>query len=369
MNIFRLSVILLLASALGAKAGSIITVTGLDDNAPLRGVTAIDNSGMIIGITDSHGAITTASGTDFPLTFSGIGYETATIATPTDTVKLATAVYQLPEVTIDPAERPITRVVCYAREYCSGTTSTDTLQMYSEYMTESFLAEGKVKGYNKYYAHLKPKARNSYARFMLREGGDSIARPGKNDDITALSFLEKFSTLPYTSFPEPEAIRQGAVTDTIHGKYGPQSIAVKTESAFMVTLDALSDRKGHKYSPNVFKLLGMTMDFEELLCSQMYEPGEDGIHDIYDLVSNTCSLRALCRGKMFKKAFHSKEPIALWCFVEVYPVVIERCSVDEFKEMRDDRSRTIAFKTPAHVKPLAPAVKRLVDRIDRELPR
>lgn len=56
---------------------------------------------------------------------------------------MASENYSLPEVSVVSGERPITRVVSYVREYSTGATSTDTIQMFSEYMVQSFHITGK----------------------------------------------------------------------------------------------------------------------------------------------------------------------------------------------------------------------------------
>lgn len=356
----------LFAVSLGASAGNVVVVDSVD-SAPLSGATVIAQTGMIAGITDGDGRIA-VNEKDWPLTVRSLGYSSVTIDERTDTLRLAPAAYALPEVVVSPGERPITRVICYAREYCSGATSTDTMQMYSEYMIECFGADGKVKGYKK--GDSRPTTRNvrRYARRVNSEGLDSVARPRSGDDETFLSFMDCVVDVPMYAIEESEAIRNGALADTVQGKYCPKFIYRKTDNLYLKTTDLLSDYKGHKWSPFLFKLFGLTMDINNANFSLAYKANNSGKYGIGDLVYGTYGISILGRGKWIKKMFRSKDSVDMDCYVEVYPVDIEYCTVEEYKEMRNDSYRIVEFQKPLNLQPLPPSVQALIDKVDTELP-
>ena len=154
-------------------AGRVIVVDG-SDGSPVIGATVFSSSGLILGATDADGNTPDVNEGSYPLTIHSLGYKEGIAATPGDTLMMDAAAYDLPPVTVMPGERPITRVVCYVREYSTGATDRDTLKMYSEYMVESYhIDEGtKVKGYHKY--DFVPKTRTE-RRFCAYNRGDSGA--------------------------------------------------------------------------------------------------------------------------------------------------------------------------------------------------
>lgn len=343
-----------------------MTVVDDADNSPVGGATVIGSSGMILGRTDSYGRIQISDSRDFPVTVRCIGYEPLSIMELADTARLVPASYELGELVVTPVDRPIMRVVCFAREYSSGITGADTLQLYCEYMTESFLAEENVKGYKGYDA--KPSVRNAarYAR-MTKDGRDSIFRPSYNDDIRELSWFDFLAFLPTERIEAPEAIRNGFESDTVPGKYGPKFIFRKKNNLFTKTADVLSDHKNRKWSPWFLKLIGMTVDINAGSWSLSFRANPANTYSIRDFVSGTYNIQMLGRGKWLKKAFGTSYPIEMDTYIELYPVDIQHLTVSEYKERKDEFDR-IPFQLPEAVQPLSPSIKTLVDRIDRDIP-
>lgn len=195
--IMRLLLILLtlLISAL-CHAKSIVTICDSTDKTPIIGASVISANGMILGATDQFGSIS-VEGNDFPLSVRCLGFGAATADNGCDSIFLHPSVYMLSEVSVSPADRPITRVVTYVREYCTGSTKTDSMQMFSEYMLEYFFADGKVKGYNKNDGTLANKlAWRKYARIANSQGVDSLLRPGYYGGIADISFMDNMLFSP-----------------------------------------------------------------------------------------------------------------------------------------------------------------------------
>lgn len=357
--------ILVLASiffSLICSGRDVVTICDSGDKAPIAGVSVISSNGMIIGTTDNSGRIAVADN-DYPLAVRCLGYEAFMASGKSDTIFLAPASYSLAEVTTSPADRPITRVVTFAREYCTGSTPQDSMQMYSEYMLEYFFADGKVKGYDKSHAGAHRLARAGVARIANSQGLDSVFRPKYDDDIASLSFLQNMAFVRYDPFEETEAIKFGATADTVAGKYYPKYSYRKANNHFTVDCDALSDYKDHKYSPWFFKLLGMTMEMQEANWSLLYAANDTGKYGIYDFISGTYHIHVLGKGKQLRRLIGVKDAIGIDCYIEQYPVEIQRLTVDEYMEIKKEYfSRREPIRRPDGRQPLPPAINKLIDR-------
>lgn len=346
-----------------------LTVVDINDKTPVSGVSVLSSNGLIIGFTDEDGEMSIENG-DLPLSLRSIGYESVTITDSQDTIFLTPNVYTLTDIEIKPGDRPITRVITYAREYCTGATPSDTLQMYNEYMLEYFFAEGKVKGYDK--SDARPYSRNErrYGRIANSSGLDSVMRPKYNDDIASISFLSNMTFLPNGIKEETEKMKIGVKTDTIQGKYYPKFVYSKNDNFFTINCDALSDHKGHKWSPWFFKMFGMTMEIQKADWSLLYNSNEGGKYGIYDFIFGTYNLKVLGKGKFLKKMIGVKDAIDIYCFIEQYPVEIERLTIEEYKDLKEDYfSRKEDFREPSNLQPLPETIEKLVKRIDSEIPK
>ncbi|MDE5811724.1 MAG: hypothetical protein K2H61_05400, partial [Muribaculaceae bacterium] len=65
----------------------------MTDNTPLQGATVIGKSGLIVGLTNEKGEITSPPVSQYPLTIQYIGFKPVTIDAHTDTIALTPAEY------------------------------------------------------------------------------------------------------------------------------------------------------------------------------------------------------------------------------------------------------------------------------------
>lgn len=347
--------------ALMAKGGEMLVID-TSDKTPLAGATVIAGNGMILGLTDGDGFIAVDPCKDFPLSVRCVGYEPVDVTEAVETIALTPVAYELGEVVVTPVDRPVKRVICFAREYSSGITGSDTLQLYSEYMAEAFITGGKVKGYRSADARPTYKAVRRYAR-ITKDGRDTIFRPRYDDDIKDLSWFGFLAFLPDRKIEVPDAIKNGAESDSVPGKYGVKFIHRKKNNLFTKTADVLSDHKNRSWSPWFFKMLGFTVDINAGSWTLSFADNGSDSYDITDFITGTYNIHMIGRGKWLKKAFDTKLPIEMYTCIELYPVELLNCTVAEYKELRDDFSR-MSFQYPADIRPMSPAVQRLVDRID-----
>ncbi len=350
-------------------AGNKTVVWDKSENSPVIGASVISSKGIILGTTDADGAISVGP-EDYPLSLRSMGFEPLTVSHPADTIVMAPTSYRLSEVVVTPGDRPITRVITYAREYCTSASPSDTLQLYSEGMFEYFLCDGKVKGYKKSDAKAKVRALRRFGRMANSAGLDSIMRPDGSGEVTYLTFLTAGVSLPEEETAEAPAMAAGETADTIRGKYYPKLIYRKSGNLFTVERDALADEKDHKMSPWFFKLLGLTMDIENATIKTAYNVSASGKYGLHDYVYNTCNLHILSKGKLMKKLLRTNGNINVDSYIEQYPVEIEYLTVDEYKELRKaEDDETLPITAPDFAQPLASPIQSLVDRIERELPR
>lgn len=364
-----LMMILLASTAVASFAADFVTLADKTDRTPIVGASVFSANGLIIGITDGDGRIE-VSPRDFPLSFRSLGYDALTQQEfRADTIFMSPATYTLNEVSVSPVGRPVTRVVTYAREYCSGATPTDTLQLFSEYMLEYYFADGKVKGFSKSHKSANPLAIKRFGRIVQENGNDSIFRPTHDDDISALAFMINFASVPDEEINLEIAPGVTNACDTVQGKYFPKFIYRLNNGNFTIDCDLLADFKDHTFSPWFFKIIGMTMDMQQGNQTTIYRVGEGRKVGIQDFVYNSLSSRFLGKGKLLKKLLKIKEPITIFCYLEQYPVEIEYLTAEDYAEQKktyhDHRS---AFRVPANLQPLPPAIDALISRINSEIP-
>lgn len=353
--------LLMIVSSLSAKR---YTVVDASDISPVVGATVIDKAGIIQGMTDSIGCIM-IDDSKLPMTVRCSGYNPLEVSSIKDTVLLHPIPYELKEVVVNPIDRPIKRVVCFAREYSTGITGPDSLRFYCEYMTENYIVYDKVKGYRKSDSEFKQRSFKRYAH-ITRNGRDSIFKPDAKDDITLLSWFEIMAEFPKKfelAGLAPGTKLEDGVIATYPGKYGIQSVIKKKNGQISQTEYHLCNHKDRKWSPLIFKLFGFTIDMTDASSTHSFVYNDSHSYDIYDLMSGTYNLHLNARGKWWKKFFDTKKPVEMDSYIEVYPVEITNLTVDEYKEMRDEKSE-LPFVYPDNIIPLSPYVDNLVKTLD-----
>lgn len=351
------SLILCIAIFVARSAAKEFIVVDAFDSGPIVGATVFGRSGVIKGLTNETGCISIGEN-EIPATIRCVGYEPFIAMLSDDTIRMAPSAYQLNEVVVTPADRPIKRVLCFAREYSTGITGSDTMQYYCEYMAEAFVVDGKVRGYKRSDSRPAAKNHRRYAR-IVREGRDSIFIPTRQDDITELSWFDFMAFIPEKE-DAPEAILNGFEADTLSGKYGPKFIYGRKNGYYTVTADILSDHKNHKWSPFIFKLIGFTVDIEAGSWTMTFADRGAPSYSIHDFVCGTYNLHIVGRGKWLKKIFNTQQPIEMDTYLELFPVEITNCTVEEYREKRDDYT-PVEFQYPSNILPLSPAVESLVN--------
>jgi len=336
-----------------------VVVVDDEDGSRIVAASGFSNAGIIVGMTDADGRLSGISDSNYPLTVRCLGYEDGICTSDIDTVRLVPVAIELDDVVVTPADRPVMRVLCYIREYSGCANANDTVQLFAEHMADYFLTMHKVK---KFKAHNSPRVLGSrlYARSRKHDGRDSIYRPEYSDDtVSWINLL----TLPDMKVEESDVVKAGAKTDTVQGKYCVKIIDRKTDNIFVRSIDYLADSKNHTMSPMIFKLLGFTIDFNELYTSWAYRPGESGVYTMADLLYGTMSTKVLGRGKWIKKAFNSDTPVEINGLFEIYPVDVEYLTVEDAKESLANPPAAKLIRSKIAL-PLPEATRNLVDAVD-----
>lgn len=335
------------------------------DNKPIAGATIFNSSGVIVAITDDNGIAENLSPQDFPLSVRSLGYAASVFASPTDTLSLSPTNYSLGEVTVEAEGRPVTRVVGYVREYCSGSTPTDTIQMFSEYMVDIFTAAEKTKGFKRGDTTPRILKEMRYSRFANSVGVDSVARPTKDSEETMLSFMKVMLRLPTSTENETEKLANiESGTDTIAGKFWPRKILRKSPTLFSTTTDLLADYESHIWSPLFLKLLGMSVEMHKWTITSAYAIGNWNIHDINSYVAGEFSASLLCKGKWLKRAFHSERPVDVDIYIEFFPVDVTHLTLSDYKEIRDNDTWPGEIDRSTATTPVVPAIANLIERVE-----
>lgn len=359
-----LSLITLIACALVADAKNCV-VYDPEFDAPISGASVFSTTGLILGTTDVYGAIS-ADIKDYPLSVRCLGFEPATVQATTDTIFLTSAIYSLPEFEFSKGDRPITRVVTYAREYGSGgSESAESFQSYGEYILEYFFTDGKVKGYSASDEKARPIGVRSISRTKRTDGSDTIMVRDENSKVPSISFTTMLAMVPFDCQEETDAMRAGATTDRIMGKHGLKYKYSKTANLFKIEADMLADYKDHKYSPWFFKALGITTDMTKYSRSFLYKTNQSGKYYLTDFIYGVFQWHVLFRGKVFKKLIGVKDDMELDVYIEQYPIDIQHLTIDEYKDLkRTAKDRHLPVEAPSTAQPLPQPILEFLNSVN-----
>lgn len=349
-----LTAALLIAASIISTAK--IKVTDTSDSSPVTAAVVFSRSGLILGMTDADGIIENTSEADYPLSIRCLGYEPAEITAPAEEHGLTRVAFPLKEITVSPAERPITRIVCYRRTYMTAAAGSDTLQGINISMFDVFISKGKVKGFRQRH---EPRDLISidYVR-RKHADSDSVSKNNGNSSLSLLKF-------PFDKTTETDAVKGGAPADSVDGKHFLAQKMRKSDDAYIILTDGLADYKDHKTSPLLFKLVGMTTDVHALESTWAYAPNPSGEYYADDILYGTLFTKMTMRGKLFKSLFDTKNPIETITYEEIYPVSREYLTVEEAKELTKEIPATEIHPSDLAA-PILPRFQRLIEQAEAE---
>ena len=333
--------------------------------SPVAAASIFDAAGNMVGFTWSDGEFSEVPESAYPITLRCIGYEQLVIEHPDDkTWEMTPMAYELEEVVIVPVKRNVLKQTFYVREYFSMSDETDTVTFFTEHMADRFIPTSKDAKFGG-DSSLRILERRQYAHFQLF-GKDSISTDSEAlfpSMVTIFEPRDKEVTAP-ESFMEP------GNTIKLHkesGKSGTSLIKKQNDQTFTIIVDGLADTKDHKVSPWPLKLMGFTMEFNQLYSTQVYRVNDKGVYQPKDLLQSSFVMQAEGRGKHLRKALKSDKPIVVRSTVEFYIVDRDYLSEEEAKDEYKNKPTDVKFVIPSTVPPLDKATRQLVERANAEV--
>ena len=334
------------------------------DHSPISAASIFDASGNMIGFTWSDGLFSEIPASAYPVTVRCMGYEQLVIERPENkTWEMTPIAYELEEVVIVPVKRNILKQKFYVREYFSMSSETDTVTFFSEHMADRFIPTSKDAKFGG-NTQLRLLESRQYGHYQLF-GQDSITTDPETmfpSMVTIFEPIDKEIAIP-ESFKEQEKVTK---FHEVPGKSGMELIAKQNDQTFTISVDALADTKDHKISPWPLKLLGFTMEFNQIYVTQAYRVNDKGVYQPKDLLETSFVMQADGRGKFFRKALKSDKPVVIRCMVEMYIVDRDYFTKEEAKAAYKNKPTDVKFEIPSTVPPLNEATRQMVERANAE---
>ena len=332
--------------------------------SPVAAASIFDAAGNMVGFTWSDGLFSEVPESSYPITLRCIGYEQLVIERSEEkTWEMIPMAYELEEVTIVPVKRNVLKQTFYVREYFSMSNETDTVSFFNEHMADRFVPTSKDAKFRG-SSSLRILESRQYAHYQLF-GQDSIDVDPEElfpSMVTIFEPIDKEVTAPET-FKEPG---NAAKLYEEPGKSGMELIKKQNDQTFTIIADGLADTKEHKMSPWQLKLIGCTMEFNQLYFTQAYRVNEKGVYLPKDLLEASFVMQADGRGKFLRLALKSDKPIVIRSMVEYYVVDRDYLSKEEAKEEYKNKPTNVKFVIPSTVPPLNEATQQLVRRAKAE---
>ena len=330
------------------------------DKMPVSAASVFDASGNMVGFTTNDGVLSEVDQQAYPITLRCMGYEQLTIDQPGDkTWEMMPVLYELEELVVEPVKRTVQKQTFYVREYISMLSNTDTITVLVERMANRFvpISEDARFGGN---SSLKKLNSRLYLR-EKRENKDSLTVDSDPQIPSMLSLVG----LQQDEIAAPEHFKgEGDQVKTYEqpGKSGVSLLYRQNSHSFTVVEDMLAGKKEHSKSLWVSKLMGLSMNINQLYTTLGYIANEEGIYQPADLMEAGFVMEADAKGKLMRRVFKAENPAVIRIMVELYVVDRDYLSNDEAREQYKNNNDKIEFLIPDSVPPLNGATKRLVER-------
>ena len=335
-------------------------VVDATDRSPVSAASIFDAAGNMVGFTWSDGVFSEVPESAYPITLRCIGYEQLVIERPEEkTWEMIPMAYELEEVVVVPVKRNVLKQTFYVREYFSMSNESDTVTVFVEHMADRFIPTTKDAKFGG-DSSLRILGSHHYSRYKVM-GKDSVTIDPESLFPSMLSIMD----LTDREVKASESLKESESAAKLYEKPGKSGIAlVQKQNArtFTMIVDALADEKEHMISPWPLKLLGFTMEINQLYITQAYRVNEKGIYLPKDLIEAGFVMEADGRGKYLRKALKSDKPIFIRSMIELYVVDHDYLSNGEAKEEYKNKPSDVKFVIPATVPPLSEATQQLVER-------
>ena len=334
------------------------------DHSPVAAASIFDATGNMVGFTWSDGEFSEIPESAYPITVRCMGYEMLVIERPENkTWEMTPMAYELEEVVVVPVKRNILKQTFYVREYFSMSSETDTVTLFTEHMADRFIPASKDAKFSG-NSSLRILESQQYSHYQLF-GQDSISTDPETLFPSMVTIFEPVDK----EIPTPKSFKESGNAVKLYeepGKSGVSIIIKQNDQTFTISVDGLADTKEHKISPWPLKLLGFTMEFNQVFVTQAYRVNDKGVYQPKDLLEASFVMQADGRGKYLRKVLKSDKPIVIRSMVELYIVDRDYLSKEEAKEEYKNKPTNVKFVIPSTVPPLNEATRRLVERANAE---
>ena len=359
-TLFLIISILLFFSSADAQKRVVDAVNKL----PVAAASIFDATGNMVGFTWSDGEFSEVPESAYPITVRCMGYEMLVIERPENkTWEMTPMAYELEEVVVVPVKRNILKQTFYVREYFSMSSETDTVTLFTEHMADRFIPASKDAKFSG-NSSLRILESQQYSHYQLF-GNDSISTDPETLFPSMVTIFEPVDK----EIPTPKSFKESGNAAKLYeepGKSGVSIIIKQNDQTFTISVDGLADTKEHKISPWPLKLLGFTMEFNQVFVTQAYRVNDKGVYQPKDLLEASFVMQADGRGKYLRKVLKSDKPIVIRSMVELYIVDRDYLSKEEAKEEYKNKPTNVKFVIPSTVPPLNEATRRLVERANAE---
>lgn len=313
--------------------GTPIIVADAETGAPVYGAALFNQAGSIVAVTAADGTASPQP-SDYPLLVRQTAYAEATVEEPTDTLRLVPREFSLPDVTVSPKDSEVLRLTL---RMVTRTTwaAGDTVHITREGTGWIWVA-GHLGG--KFEAVecpvMAPGERVSVTNTAW--GPDSVLRdPVKADDwdfgIPGRFFVR--------SFRMEAAIPNSALGAVMPGRWGNVFVATCLPGGLRLTIDFLADKKDHKWTPGMSRLLGVTLDATTWNATTTYATKSRQGAEALNAVSLSSTLEYTARGKWLRYLMRSKKPVIVRTYTEAEITDWEFMSAKDAKMDIKDRQK------------------------------
>lgn len=359
-GIFITLLLLLSWYCAGAKSSGTIVADALT-GAPVTHASIFNSKEIVVGTTNSRGAIPYISKSDFPITVRFLGYEELTLdSLNVDTVFMTEQKTQLHEVLVETRSQRMIHMLAYVREYSSLSSYTDTVFLFREKLVDFMVPTDNTV---KYRGWKNPRVlkSDSYYRFTNTDGLDSVS----NRCQYHFSWSDWLGVLPDLKIPS--SLKDKTVAnDTTMGKYSPVEIWTKNDDRISVAINVLADSACRAKVPNLSLFFKEQLDFENFRVQYHYSDVINNKLSVSNLTSYSIQIESNGRGhEMF--FFNKKDvPIFVSTFAEVTILDKEYLTIKDAKwwEKRKFDMNEVQIIVPYNAAPLQSSVIELIARVN-----
>ena len=340
-------------------------ITDALDSIPVAAASIFDAAGNIVGYSMTDGTFSEIPATAYPITIRCMGYTPLVIKQPKDTTwQMIPSFFDMEELVVVPVKRNILKQTFYVREFFNISNATDTVTYFVERMAYRFVpaSKGERSGIGNSVHTLSSRC---YSRYK-DASTDSVAQDEESKLPPMLILLEHSSK----DIVVPESFKTQTDTTRVYekkGKSGMSLVQKQNNQVFISTEDMLAGEKDHMYSPWPLKLLGMTMEINQLYAIKVFRANEESTYMQKDLMETSFVMEAVGRGKYLRNILNSDEPVSIRSVIEFYVVDSEYFSLKEAKDEKKRKVSKVDFVIPSNAQPLDVATQRMVNRIKKGL--